>query len=154
MPTSGQSKYWVALARGADFEDLKRRGFRVFYPVLDDYVFLEALDENKTLTSKSESLRVKFLRDGKGKILEVSGAELDRMRGCTEDNLVPGQDISVVEGFCNGLDGKILGRAGDDLKCEVYGFKRVFSQTLSVTQVVRRGQAVLKGDSDDSNGAG
>lgn len=129
-------KYWVAAARGADFKELKARGFRVFYPLLDDYVFLEACDDNKILLKKQEELKIKFLRDHSGKqILQVTNKELDKMQMSTQDKLEPGLLIEVVEGYCQGLKGKILTREGDLLSCEVYGYRRVFEVSLTTLQV-------------------
>lgn len=132
--------WWVAVARGADFKDLRAKGFRVFYPVLDDYVFLEECDENKKLLIKQEELKVKFLRDPITRVIQkVTDAELSAMTLSTQDSLVPGQDILVVEGYGSGLEGKILSREGESITCEVYGYKRIFSLELTMIQVVKRG---------------
>lgn len=136
-------QYYVGLARGADFKDLKARGFTVFYPVLDDYVFLEVTDENKKLLTKQDELKVKFLRDQNSRtIQQVTEKELSAMVMTTQDILVEGQDISVVEGFGTGLEGKIFSRDGEALTCDLYGYKRVFRVVLTTIQVVKRGVEV------------
>lgn len=131
--------YWTAISRGADFKELSAKGFRVFYPVLDDYVFLEVSDKNKVLLTKQDELRVKFLKDSKGKIMLVSEKDLGQMQATTQDPMVEGAEISVVDGYCSGLDGKVISREGSILECEVYGYKRVFSVALPAIQVVLRG---------------
>jgi len=137
------SNYWAALARGANFEDLKAKGFQIFYPVMDDYVFLEACDKNKYLLSKQEELRVKFLRDNTRKqLLLITQVEIDRMISVTQDDLVEGQDISVVEGYCAGLDGKIISRSGSTFQCDVFGYRKVFRVQLPINHIVKRDVAV------------
>lgn len=131
--------FWVAAARGADFKELKAKGFRVFYPAMDDYAFLEACDENKYLLKKQEELHIKFLRDGSGKGYQlVNKVELDKMQLSTQDNIQEGLEIKVVEGYCVGLEGKVLSREGDVLECELYGYRRVFNVTLTTIQVVKQ----------------
>lgn len=137
--------YWVGQSRGADFKDLKAKGFLVFYPALDDYVFLEDTEENKKLLTKQEELRVKFLRQhNSGKLQKVTEKDLQSMIVTTQDILLEGQDISVVEGYCQGLDGKVVSRDGDNLTCELQGYRRVYTVILTTIQVVKRGQEAAK----------
>lgn len=129
-------KYWVAAARGCDFGTLKSKGFTVFYPALDDYVFLESSEENKYLLSKQEELRIKFLRLSSGKgYVQVQEKEVQQMLSVTKDTLLPGSRIKVVDGYCSGLEGYIKTRDGEVLVCEVYGYKRVFEVSLPTSQV-------------------
>lgn len=130
--------YWVALARGADFKQLKELGFEVFYPVLDDYVMLEARDDNNKILSRQEELRVRFLKGaGNQKIMTVSEAEYLKLRESTKTGLEIGAQIVVVEGVYASMQGKILGIENDQYVCEVYGYKRVFEVTLTHTQIAK-----------------
>lgn len=132
--------YWVALARGADFERLRKEGFTVFYPMIDDYVFLEACDDNKKLIDRTEELKVKFIKSKGGKSIQtVRESELKGLQGSVEDGLVPGIKVRVVEGYCQNLDGVIINRIGQELECEVSGYKRKFRATLTTMQVVKGG---------------
>lgn len=138
--TNKDNLYYVALARGADFRVLKARGFTVFYPLLDDYVFLEVSDDNKKLLNKQEELCVKFLRDKSGKgIQTVTGKELNRMTQTTQKSLVPGQDITVVDGSFIGMDGKITSLEGDNITCKVVGYRKTYQVILTAVQIVKRG---------------
>ena len=58
------------------------------------------------------------------------------MQVSTQDNIVPGLDIKVVEGYCEGLEGRVVSREGDTLSCELYGYRRVFQKELTTIQVV------------------
>lgn len=131
--------FWVASARGADFTRLKKLGFLIFYPAMDDYVFLEESDHNKKWLSRQEDLHVRFLRDRHGKSYQtVTEAELGKMGRTVENALVEGAEIEVVDGYCQYLDGVIRERVGQHVKCELRGFKKIFHVDLEVGQVVLR----------------
>lgn len=144
--------YWVAHSRGADFADLDKKGFLTFYPMMDDYVFLEVGEKNKKWLVKQEELRVRFVKRGKD-FAEVSSKSLLGLYSSTTDRVSPGMTVTVVKGYCESLTGIVRGREGDLVKVDLKGYKRVYSVELPLKQVVLSGEVSLDGREDeDSSG--
>lgn len=130
--------YWVAQARSPDFQDLTDRGFVTFYPMVDDYVFLEAKDENRALTRKETDLNVSFLREEK-KLITITEAELEPMRASTRDRIKVGTNILVVRGHCESLDG-VVKKFLPEGQVEVLldGLYHEYREVLYLTDIVRK----------------
>lgn len=129
--------YWIAHVRGPEFERLRRRGFVVLYPAVDDYVFLEAIPENRKLVTGQQDLGVFFLRSGR-KLLTVSEDEINKIRQKTTDHLEVGAPIIVVGGYCEALEGKITGEDGEKVRCELDGWNRTYDVVLDRLEIAVR----------------
>lgn len=121
--------------RGADFEQLRKLGFVVFHPTMDDYVFLEVAEKFAPLLRKQSELGVSFLKNG-NHYETVSRVELEVMAGMTFDQIRVGSKIKVLQGFCENMEGVVTEVEGNKLKCTLKGFKRVYEQELAKTDVV------------------
>ena len=108
--------FWIAHVRGPYFDRLRRHGFVVLYPEVDDYVFLEATPENRKLVTRQQELGVFFLRVGR-RLQTVSEEELDSIRQRTVARLGVDTPIVVVGGYCEALEGTIVGEEGDKVEC-------------------------------------
>ena len=76
--TFEEETYWIAHVRGGEWPRLRREGFLVLYPSVDDYVFLEASKKNKKKLNRQTELGIYFLKDKKGVLSTVKKAEIDR----------------------------------------------------------------------------
>lgn len=139
---SEQPKYYVAHARGVDFVDLQRKGFLTFHPMMDDYVFLKVSEDNKQWLSKQEELRVKFLRQGR-EYTTVTEASLEGLYRSTVSKVQEGSEVTVVVGYCEGLSGVVTKREGDQLVCDLVGYRRHFVVDVGLNQVVSKGIEVV-----------
>lgn len=128
-------KFFVAHARGCDFERLKRIGFVVFYPVLDDYVFLEDAPSNQKWLTKQAELGVSYLKKG-NEYVRVTEEELVPLGLGTTERIKLGSEIRVLVGYCEGMEGMIEGIEGDKLKVRLKGWKRDYVAEVSITEVV------------------
>ena len=71
-------RYRVARVIRGDITDLESSGFILFYPEIDEYVFLDSKDPNiKSLVKKEETLGIKFHHLGSVCVLAYSFADLD-----------------------------------------------------------------------------
>lgn len=129
------SRYYVGHVRGADFEALRKAGFVVFHPTMDDYVFLEVVDRNLPLLRRQAELGVSFLKSG-SKYETVSRQELEEMANTTLDQIKIGCKIKVLQGFCENMEGVVTTVDGDKLHCVLKGYKREYEQDLLKTDVV------------------
>jgi len=136
-------RYWIAHVRGADFTILRAKGFVVFYPTLDDYVFLEVTDDNWKFVSKQTELSIYFLKS-EGKYQEVTEEELDLMRDSARGGMEEGARIKVVGGYCTNLDGSVLVAEDQRYFCKLNGFKATYEVWLDALDVV------LIGEDDDT----
>lgn len=136
-------KYNVGHARGSDFKQLKSLGFVVFYPMMDDYVFLEVTPENKALVRRQSELGVLFLKE-RNKFVEVTEDELSVMKMETVGQIKVGVEIRVLGGYCENLEGVVEAMDGDTLQCCLKGFNRVYRVELAVTDVVLKGGTPLE----------
>lgn len=119
-------KWWVAHVRTSDYRQLDRRGFLVLYPDVDDYVFLEAKDENKKLLRKQPELGVMFLKN-RSQFATVTEAEVARMiKKATPVALKPGSEIVVISGFAESLTGTVLEEIGVEVRVLLRGYRKVY----------------------------
>lgn len=130
-------KYWVAHVRGPNFERLRRKGFVVLYPEVDDYVFLEAKPENRKLTVDQASLGVMFLRRNR-KLVEVTQEELDQIQKKTTDLLGVGTEVLVIGGYCANLEGTITEEEDKQVRCTLKGYNREYDVWVDRLDVTRR----------------
>lgn len=144
------ARYYAAHVRGADFNRLRQKGFRVLYPALDDYVFLEVVDKNKSLLTQQSELGVAFLKDKKGYVT-VSQAEVDRMMEKTAEDMTPGTLIKVIEGVGASLDGEVLEREGNKLRVKLQGYNREYDIWVDRLEVVLDKETGTKEIEDGSN---
>lgn len=123
-------RYWIAHVRGPNYEQLRKRGFLVLYPDVDDYVFLEVNPENKGILKKQLELSVSFLKSG-SKYHTVSEEEVKRMSvGTSEDAITPGSEVDVINGYCENLSGVVISRNGERLRVELRGYRRAYNVVL------------------------
>jgi len=130
-------QYWVAHVRGPYFERLRRLGFVVLYPAVDDYVFLEATDDNKKIVAQQQDLGVFFLRAGR-KMKTVSEEELADIKQKTTERLEVGASIIVVAGYCEALEGEITDEGEQKVKCMLEGWNRQYHVWLDRLEVAAR----------------
>jgi len=127
-------EYWVAHVRGPYFERLRRLGFVVLYPAVDDYVFLEATDENRKIVSQQQDLGVFFLRAGR-RMKIVSEEELDGIKQKTTERLEVGASVIVVAGYCEALEGEITDQNEKQVKCVLEGWNRQYEVWIDRLEV-------------------
>lgn len=131
----GTHRFYVGHVRGADFEQLRKLGFVVFHPTMDDYVFLEVAERNYSFLKRQSELGVSFLKSGS--VYEtVSREELESMANTTLDQIKVGSKIKVLQGFCENMEGEVKEVVGNKLKCVLKGYKREYEQSLLKTDVV------------------
>lgn len=131
-------RFYVAHVRGPDYRQLKKRGFLVLYPDVDDYVFLEATTENQKLLKKQLELGVAFLKR-KGQFVTVSEDEVRRMtKETTESNLGVGTEIEIISGYCENMDGTVLEVAGSEIRALLRGYRRVYDVTVNRLDVIAK----------------
>ena len=133
-------KYYVAQTGAPDFEELTRKGFITFYPTVDDYVFLEVTDKNESLTRQEATFDIEFLRAG-DKLVTVTDVELEPMRRSTVDQLMVGTQITVVRGYCEGLDGVVTEIDGQQCKVMLDGLYHEYAVEVAMTDIVKREEA-------------
>lgn len=130
-------KYWVAHARGCDFNYLASIGFSVGYPTIDDYVFLEVNEKNLPWTRRQSRLNIAFVRNKKG-LATITEEEYLRMMGSLKREFKEGEIIDVVEGFPENLSGKVLELSEDGslVRCLLDGWNRKYDLWLPSTTLV------------------
>jgi len=130
-------EYWIAHVRGPNYEVLKKKGFLVLYPDVDDYVFLEVKDDNKKYLKKQLELSIAFLKQ-KSKLVTVKEEEVQRMIDATSrEKIEPGTSISVISGYCENLDGIVTGVIDDDqVEATLNGYNRQYDVVVKRLDVV------------------
>jgi len=132
-----EREYWIAHVRGPNYEVLKKKGFLVLYPDVDDYVFLEVNDSNKKYLKKQLELSIAFLKN-KSKLVTVKEKEVQRMIDATSrEKIEPGTLISVISGYCENLDG-VVTRVVDEDEVEacLNGYNRQYDVVIKRLDVV------------------
>jgi len=127
-------KYWVAHVRGAIFENLRKEGFRVFYPVMDDYVFLEVKESNEGLLRRQTELAIAFLKK-RGKYVTVMESEIDVIKGDVQVGPQVGAKVSVVKGYCANLEGEIVAIDGEWIDLCLQGYNRTYDVRVDRLEV-------------------
>lgn len=130
-------RFFTAHTRGPNFEYLKKKGFTVLFPVVDDYVFLEDRKDLLPLLKKQTELCVYFLRDRNGYVT-VSEEEVMAMRACSTDKIEVGALIKVVAGPYENLEGTVLEEKGEAYLCKLSGFNREYEVEVSRLDLVLR----------------
>lgn len=131
-------RYYVAHVRGPNYEQLKRKGFTVLYPDVDDYVFLEVTPQNQKLLKKQQELSIFFLKN-KREFRTVSEEELSRMKKVTStDLLMENCGIEVINGYCENLTGTVVEIIGDKIRAKLQGYKRTYDVTIDRLDVIAK----------------
>jgi len=131
-------KYWVAHVRGPNYDLLRKRGFTVLYPDVDDYVFLEVNKPNEKLLKRQLELCVAFLKKH-GKMQTITEAELRLMaKTTTLDILAENTPIEVINGYCENLEGRVLEIMGDQIKALLKGYNRSYEVVINRLDVVAK----------------
>ena len=132
--------YWAAHCRGCDYDALRKLGFLVLHPHIDDYVFLEVKDSNKKILRREGKLNILFVRFD-DKLMEIPEEEIEIFKGSTIDSIEVGTSILIVQGIYSNLDGKVIAERGDNYSCEVYGYKKIYFPDIKRSYVVRKENA-------------
>lgn len=136
-----EKKYWVAHVRGPNYDQLRKKGFLVLYPDVDDYVFLEVTEANQKLLKKQLELAVAFLKT-KGKFNTVTETEVKRMSLETStERIAVGAEIEVINGYCDNMEGKVLEVDGDRIRASLRGYNRTYDVELDRLDVIAKGQS-------------
>jgi len=132
-----EREYWIAHVRGPNYEILKKRGFLVLYPDVDDYVFLEVKEENKKFLKKQLELSIAFLKN-KSKLVTVKEHEVQRMIAATSrEKILPGTLIKVISGYCENLDGVVTGVVDDNqVEARLEGYNRQYQVVIDRLDIV------------------
>jgi len=125
--------YWVAsvVSKEVSFDDLRKKGFVVLNPVVENYVFLEEAEANKPLLRQQTALNIRFLRCGNQMRLAVVTS--DEVRVFRETSFGSGDvvgDIEVVAGYCSGLDGRIVSEKDGVYCCMLKGWRQEYEVFL------------------------
>lgn len=132
-----QKQYWIAHVRGPNYSVLKKKGFLVLYPDVDDYVFLEVKESNKKYLKKQLELAIAFLKN-KTKLVTCTQEEVDRMiQATSRTSIAIGTAIKVISGFCENMDGVVTG-VPDEGKVEarLKGYNRDYDVVVDRLDVV------------------
>ena len=116
--------YWIAANKFSETTRLSQKGFRVF-ELMPDYVFLEASEENQEYLSKGQSLGIFWLMSGK-KPVEVSEADIQQMIHTSEDSILPGVRIKVINGLWKNLSGVVLQVKDGIVEVHLGGVNRMY----------------------------
>jgi len=130
-------EYWIAHVRGPNYSTLKKKGFLVLYPDVDDYVFLEVKEENKKYLKKQLELAIAFLKN-KSKLVTCTQAEVDLMvQSTSRKRISAGTAIKVISGFCENMDGVVTGEAEDGkVAARLKGYNRDYDVVVDRLDVV------------------
>lgn len=141
-------KYWVAHVRGGEHPRLAKLGFVSFYPAMDDYVFLEATQQNTKHHRKQAEHGISFLK-AKGDYVTITETELGRMKGQTQDKLTQGQRIKVVQGYLSNLEGVITETDGLTAKVILDGRTRKYEAELPLGELAAANAEVSSPQPED-----
>ena len=132
-----EREYWIAHVRGPNYSILKKKGFLVLYPDVDDYVFLEVNDENKKYLKKQLELSIAFLKN-KTKLVTVKEEEVQRMiQATSREKILPGTPIRVISGYCENMEGVVTGVVDDDMvKATLEGYNRQYEVEVARLDLV------------------
>jgi len=132
-----EREYWIAHVRGPNYTILKKKGFLVLYPDVDDYVFLEVNEENKKYLKKQLELSIAFLKN-KSKLVTVKEAEVQRMiQATSREKILPGTAIKVISGYCENLEGVVTGVVDDNqVEARLEGYNRQYNVVIDRLDVV------------------
>lgn len=130
-----EETYWVAHVKGAEFGELERLGFLTLYPVVDDYVFLRAIDANAPLVLKEVELGLEFLRQERV-LQKVRESEIREMSGPTRGPLQRHDRVHIVRGHCEGMVALVLRVRDDYVDLQVQGFRTTYKMTIPRGDVV------------------
>jgi len=134
--TAPERRWYAAHVRGPNYDQLRKRGFLVLYPDVDDYVFLEVSKENDKLLKKQLELSIAFLKS-RGRFQTISEAEVLRMTQKTPtDSLAEGTTIEVINGYCENMEGTVLEIIGSQIKAALKGYKRTYEVTIDRLDVI------------------
>lgn len=97
----------------------------MLFPSVDDYVFLKATKANEVLLTKQGELGVSFLREGT-RLKTVTALELAQIQGSTVDLIQVGTEVEVVGGYCANLEGRVVSVEGQQARCELKGYNRMY----------------------------
>lgn len=131
-------RYWSAHARGCNFEQLRKLGFKTFYPLLDDYVFLEVAQQNEKFLRKQTELGISFLKK-KGRPVEISQKEMDRMSFGGMVAVKVGDEVMIISGYGSNLEGTVVEedlQNTNKLKVRCLGYKRVYEVIVDRMDVI------------------
>jgi len=147
--TDEEREYWIAHVRGPNYEMLKKKGFLVLYPDVDDYVFLEVNDTNKKYLKKQLELSIAFLKN-KSRLVTVKEEEVQRMIDATSrEKIEPGTPISVISGYCENLEGIVTGVVDDDsVKACLNGYNRKYDVVVKRLDVVEADAQITQETTD------
>lgn len=131
--------YLIAHVRGADFHHLRTLGFRVFFPAMDDYVFLEDTPLNQKYLGQQAQLGLYFLRKNSTH-LRVNQRELDRMAHQTTAKIQPMTVVKVVTGYAENLEGTVISINPETSKAFVRlkGWNREYELELEMIDLVEQ----------------
>jgi len=141
--TDETREYWIAHVRGPNYSVLKKRGFLVLYPDVDDYVFLEVKDENKKYLKKQLELSIAFLKN-KNKLVTATEEEVQRMIDATSrESIEPGTSIKVISGYCENLEGVVTGVVNEnEVEARLNGYNRQYQVVVDRLDVVEDEESV------------
>jgi len=128
--------YWIAHVRAPNFQKLKKLGFLVMYPTLDDYVFLKITPENEKFLRKQTELEIYFLKK-REKLLTVSESEVQKMVGESIEEIEKGSEVHVVEGIYSNLEGKVIEKDGENYRISLEGYNRKYDAWLDQMEIAK-----------------
>lgn len=128
--------FWVAHVRGPNYDQLRKKGFLVLYPDVDDYVFLEVKKDNEKYLKRQLELAIAFLKNKKG-YQTVRYSEVKRMMETTSaERIEIGARVSAISGYCDGLEGIVKGVTDDKIIAVVQGYNRTYEVELDRLDVI------------------
>lgn len=129
------SIYYVAHARGCNFEQLRKIGFTTFYPAMDDYVFLEVTPQNEKYLRKQSDLGIAYLKK-KGVPVTITQKEVEAMAGQTVDKIGVGDGVLAVQGFAEHLSGTVEEVNGTKVRVVFKGYHQNYDVWVDVMDLV------------------
>lgn len=146
-----QKEYWIAHVRGPNYEILKKKGFLVLYPDVDDYVFLEVNEKNKKYHKRQLELAIAFLKN-KSKLLTVTEEEVQRMVEATSrETIAVGTPIKVISGYCESLDGVVTGIVNESqVEAKLNGYNRQYEVVVNKLDLVEDEECAPRANLEES----